>query len=391
MLRACADPPPLSLVPACDSVTAANGSGMPRLCEGLRTIHRAPCTALGDLAFLISVIEKIGLVPDVRRDRLYGSAVVHMIPGHSSTKGLWQEPQQIAGAMLSVASRMRVATYVEVGVFTAWTTTVMAAYLRRVIGHGPFQGWAVDITSSHITSATRRMLGDLNVSFVPRKQFDPQRFASQFGAARAGEGRLLDLCFIDGDHSYAGVRSDYAAMGRFCRAAMFHDIRDTSCLGAADFSGGVPLFWQHLKRHLPSEARSTELTRLSSTFLPMFGIGIVWPGPAGTAEADAAVSEWRPWKGGGASKLWVELCGNHGAVGVHPVCNRSVAADLQVFVRATKRSVKKEDLVYASAKWYGRPAAGASPRAGAPTKKQLKLNGKVAALATVGIADPGLV
>ena len=70
-------------------------------------------------------------------------------------------------------------------------------------------------------------------------------------------------------------------------------------------------------------------------------------------------------------------------------------------VRATKRSVKKEDLMYASAKWYGRvvrpsgtalpPPAGASPHAGAPTKKQLKLNGKVAALATVGIADPGLV
>ena len=59
--------------------------------------------------------------------------------------------------------------------------------------------------------------------------------------------RPVDLLFIDGDHSYDGVRSDYEAYGRLVRPGgliAFHDIVP----GAPEGVGDVPRFWRELKR-----------------------------------------------------------------------------------------------------------------------------------------------
>lgn len=65
-------------------------------------------------------------------------------------------------------------------------------------------------------------------------------------------GRALDLLFIDGDHSYDGVKSDfemYAPLLARGGTIAFHDIVD----GAEASVGGVPRFWREIKqtrRHL---------------------------------------------------------------------------------------------------------------------------------------------
>ncbi len=59
--------------------------------------------------------------------------------------------------------------------------------------------------------------------------------------------RPVDLLFIDGDHSYDGVRSDFETYGRLVRPGgliAFHDISP----GAPEGVGEVPRFWQELKR-----------------------------------------------------------------------------------------------------------------------------------------------
>jgi cephalosporin hydroxylase len=68
-------------------------------------------------------------------------------------------------------------------------------------------------------------------------------------------GRLLDLLFIDGDHSYSGVKTDFEMYRRLVRAGGligFHDIVPDfrTRFGTPTFadSGGVPTFWQELKR-----------------------------------------------------------------------------------------------------------------------------------------------
>ena len=66
-------------------------------------------------------------------------------------------------------------------------------------------------------------------------------------------GEELDLLFIDGDHRYEGVKTDfemYSPMVRTGGFIGFHDIVP----GPAEKVGGVPRFWQQLKqRHQVSE------------------------------------------------------------------------------------------------------------------------------------------
>ncbi len=58
--------------------------------------------------------------------------------------------------------------------------------------------------------------------------------------------RKLDLLFIDGDHSYAGVKKDFELYSTLVAPGgtiAFHDIVD----GAEASVGGVPQFWRELK------------------------------------------------------------------------------------------------------------------------------------------------
>ena len=59
-------------------------------------------------------------------------------------------------------------------------------------------------------------------------------------------GRPVDVLFIDGDHTYAGVRSDYEMYGPLVRdggVVAFHDIVP----GLECDVGGVPRYWRELK------------------------------------------------------------------------------------------------------------------------------------------------
>jgi cephalosporin hydroxylase len=74
-------------------------------------------------------------------------------------------------------------------------------------------------------------------------------------------GHPLDLLFIDGDHSYAGVKADfenYRPLVRPGGLVVFHDIvRDFGSrygTPTTSYTGGVPDFWQQIKSaHKTSE------------------------------------------------------------------------------------------------------------------------------------------
>jgi predicted O-methyltransferase YrrM len=65
-------------------------------------------------------------------------------------------------------------------------------------------------------------------------------------------GREVDFLFIDGDHRYEGVKSDFVMYEPLVRPGGligFHDIIP----GPEELVGGVPDFWQELKQHTDAD------------------------------------------------------------------------------------------------------------------------------------------
>ena len=96
--------------------------------------------------------------------------------------------------------------------------------------------------------------------------------ATQRRVIEALGGRPLDVLFIDGDHSYDGVRRDFELYAPLVRAGGIiglHDVnRDDDAAHAV--SGEVPRFWSELR-----QSHRTEQLILSSRD-DGYGIGIVY-------------------------------------------------------------------------------------------------------------------
>ena len=75
-----------------------------------------------------------------------------------------QQPEQLAAALVAVSRRTRIVRYLEVGVYTAWSTCTIAAFLSRAHSRRdePFSGHAVDITTRHMHPNMRVLFTHLN-------------------------------------------------------------------------------------------------------------------------------------------------------------------------------------------------------------------------------------
>jgi len=125
----------------------------------------------------------------------------------------------------------------------------------------------------------------VHARFANRKQ----RIISVRGDSRAPEtiarvrrllrGKPLDLLFIDGDHTYEGVKADFVNYSPLVRKGgliVFHDIvtdfqtRYGKQIPNAPYTGDVPVFWQEIKAgHKTSEI-------IEDPEQDGYGIGIVY-------------------------------------------------------------------------------------------------------------------
>lgn len=256
-------------------------------------LSEAGCAQLHNRTFLVDVIRQVGLVGADRNLHVYGSESVHAIK--SPKAGLYQMPSQLASAMVHAAG-LGVSRYIEVGIYSAWTLCIMSAYFRRLSGdEGRFKSYGVDISFALVSEGVKTMLRQLGVTLLAPGQVTKHR----------SEG--WDLCFLDGDHSYEGVRRDYDQYHSMCRNLMLHDVVDQGLWWSEwrKMRGGVTLFWDHLLASVHSKrvrefyAQPSWVGRHRKA-APSFGIGIIGPNAEGTTAPDRplcvvswSVDQWR--------------------------------------------------------------------------------------------------
>jgi hypothetical protein len=318
-------------------------------------MQAATCNELERVEFVQQLAERAGLLHLGLEGnaRYYASASIHALssPGHGPS-GMWQDPLQLATALVHIASRFDVRSYLELGVWSCWTCCFVSSYLRRVSSAGSvWQGIAVDtkvVQRNFISRTVRLFMSQLNISFVRVDQLNGslQHRAGRQNPARPSERTRFDLCFIDALHAYEAVLRDYLNLAPSCSAMMFHDVHDldiwaghTPGLGTSDSmravfplatvngsantidvhqyrhelgrglkqgrrGSGSTVFWANLVA-AAGAGRATTITKQLNLQQPTFGIGVLAPGVRGDGTLDgngqldphpyssSAAADWR--------------------------------------------------------------------------------------------------
>jgi cephalosporin hydroxylase len=184
----------------------------------------------------------------------------------------WQKPAEIARFLRMLQAELP-RTVLEIGTASGGTlfllTRVVApdALLISVdLRHGEFGGgypfWRAPFYRSFAQQNQR-------VELVVGNSHEP---STAKRVRNVLDGKAVDFLFVDGDHSYEGVRQDFADYGPLVRSGglvAFHDIVPGGP-GKHGDPGGVPTFWQELKSEYPEATELVEDWEWGSC-----GIGII--------------------------------------------------------------------------------------------------------------------
>jgi cephalosporin hydroxylase len=176
---------------------------------------------------------------------------------------------------LERVSELQPAAICEIGAATGGT---LCAVSHTAIDTATIVSVDYDFTPARMHAVPRLARRGQKVTCIAGDSHTPavhSRVVSALGSAR------LDLLFIDGDHSYDGVRSDFEMYrGLVRRGGMiaFHDIvpdfNTRFGTPTAAESGGVPVFWREL-----TQAYTATEEIIESLEQDGYGIGLItWTG-----------------------------------------------------------------------------------------------------------------
>lgn len=148
--------------------------------------------------------------------------------------------------LIEFAEQRRPTTALEIGMAQAGTTFLLK---ERISTLNLLMGVDIHLHNVFLLEAFNRR--GCQLQFFEGDSALPE---IKSGIVEALSGRKLDLLFIDGDHSYEGVKSDFENYkGLVSEGGMiiFHDIcedfQTRYGIHSGNYTGGVPRFWKEVK------------------------------------------------------------------------------------------------------------------------------------------------
>ena len=185
-------------------------------------IRDAPKESLTDSTFLESFIPTLG----------FNKEVLHEQPEIVKRNGggllIWQYPNQFS-KYLTLLQKYPISSYLEIGCRWGGTYVLTTEYLKRF--QPITKSVAIDIIDSPVSSYTTLNKEATFLKLSSR--------SSEFQDYM--KDQTFDVIFIDGDHSYEGVKNDYEVTKGNGKIYVFNDIVSCMC-------PGIVQFWNELKQ-----------------------------------------------------------------------------------------------------------------------------------------------
>lgn len=221
--------------------------------ERVQLIRQPPAHLLTDRGFLENLILALGVNDENPHE------LPSIVLQNAGGLRIYQYPTQFSG-YLQLLSGLQVTSYLEIGCRWGGTFILTTEYLERF--ETLTRSVAVDLIDSPVKAYCN---SKANTEFL---RLDSSSASFEAWLMNAD----FDAIFIDGDHSYEGVKRDFELVrGRAC-VYVFHDIVSHAC-------PGVVRFWLELKQAGASEYEFHEFTgQYTEVFerqhRSYFGIGV---------------------------------------------------------------------------------------------------------------------
>ena len=191
--------------------------------ERIKFIKESKLEDLQNSSYLENLIVKLGFNTEILKEQ------PKIVKENGGGLLIWQYPNQFS-KYLSLLSEQKIQSYIEIGCRWGGTFVLTNEYLK--IFNNINKSVAVDIIDSPVINYTTCNNETQFIKINSRSQ----KFKNYMN------NNYFDLIFIDGDHSYNGVKNDYNISKNSGKIFVFHDIISNAC-------PGVVKFWNELKNN----------------------------------------------------------------------------------------------------------------------------------------------
>jgi len=189
----------------------------------INLIKESSLSQLSDQTYLESLIPKLGFNKEILEEQ------PKIVLDNGGGFLIWQYPNQFS-KYLCLLKEQKIQSYIEIGCRWGGTFVLTTEFLKKF--NDVTKSIAVDIIDSPVLNYC---ILDKETQFL-KLNSQSEQFKNYM------KNNYFDLIFIDGDHSYTGVKNDYEISKNSGKILVFHDI-------VSDVCPGVVEFWNELKKN----------------------------------------------------------------------------------------------------------------------------------------------